>query len=62
MPWEIADLLANYLEVPPDQVMAWDHAVIDRLLDDHNTFKAFKQGCAHTRWSIYHSIKYAGIA
>lgn len=62
MSWEIAEMLAAYLEVPLYQVMAWDRDVIDSMLKDHNAFRAFKQGCPQTRWGIYHSIKYAGIA
>lgn len=61
MPWEIAEMLADCLEVPQHQVMAWDHDVIVSLFNDHNTFIAFKYGCPQTRWGIYHSIKYAGL-
>jgi len=62
MPWEIAEMLAAYREAPLYQVMAWDRDVIERMFHDHNTFRAFKHGCPHTRWSIYHALKYAAIA
>ena len=62
MPWEIAKMLADYLEVPHYQVVAWDGDVIDCMLNDHHALSAFKHGSPQTRWDIYHSIKYAGIA
>lgn len=61
MSWEIAEMLASYLEVPLCQVKEWDRKVIHYLHNDHNTFNAFKRGCQQTRWEIYASIKYAGI-
>ena len=59
--WEIAEMLATYLEAPLSQVIAWDRNVINRLLKENNTLSAFKLGCQQTRWDIYHSIKYADI-
>lgn len=60
MSWEIAKMLASYLEVPPHQVLTWDRDVVDNLAGNQGTFIAFKQGCAHTRWRIYHTLKYSG--
>jgi hypothetical protein len=60
MTLEIAKMLASYLEVPPYQVLTWDRKVIDDLVGNQRTLTAFKQGCAKTRWRIYHSIKYSG--
>lgn len=59
--WEIAEMLATYLEAPLSQVKAWDRNVIDHLLNDRNTLSAFKRGCQQTRWDIYHAIKYTDI-
>ncbi len=56
---EIADMLAAYLEVPPDQVLTWDRDVVNNLAGNRQALTAFRHGCLHTRWRIYHSIKYS---
>lgn len=58
MSWEIAQLLATYLDATPGQVMAWDKDVVENLIENQRTFRTFKHGCAQTRWGIYHALKY----
>ncbi|HEY3327606.1 MAG TPA: hypothetical protein VGK14_10625 [Novimethylophilus sp.] len=57
----IAHALAEFLEVFPYQVLAWDHKVIDHMVRNSELFRNFQQGGSRAKWDIYSHIKYGSL-
>lgn len=54
--------LTRFLDALPEQVLAWDRKVIDRLSANVALFREFQGGGSAAKWKIYSTIRYGDLA